>query len=72
MTNPTCCTERILVVEDDRALCSLLSTLLGVEGYRHGRACDGAERAGEFSHSDDAVVIDVMLPRPRGSTLARA
>ena len=47
MPNPTCCSERILVVEDDRDLCGLLSTLLDVEGYRTDVACDGADAVAE-------------------------
>ena len=55
--------ERILVVEDDRGLCELLSTLLDVEGYRTVTACDGADAVKKVAaERPDAIVLDVMLP----------
>ena len=72
MPNPTCCSERILVVEDDQALCSLLSTLLGVEGYRTEVSCDGSDAVQKvLAQRPDAVVLDVMLPGRDGFEICR-
>jgi two-component system, OmpR family, response regulator len=72
MHNPTCCSERILVVEDDRHLCGLLSTLLDVEGYRTAVACDGADALEKvLAERPDAVVLDVMLPGRDGFEICR-
>jgi len=68
---PTCC-ERILVVEDDRDLCGLLSTLLDVEGYKTATACDGSDAVERvLSERPDAVVLDVMLPNRSGFEICR-
>ena len=72
MGNSTCCSERILVVEDDQALCSLLSTLLGVEGYRTEVSCDGVDAVQKvLAERPDAVVLDVMLPGRDGFEICR-
>ena len=66
------CSERILVVEDDRDLCELLSTLLGVEGYRTETASDGADAVQRVvAGRPDAVVLDVMLPGRSGFDICR-
>ena len=52
MPNPTCCSERILVVEDDRDLCGLLSTLLDVEGYRTAVACPARRHSAQHGACD--------------------
>lgn len=64
--------ERILVVEDDRELCDLLSTLLGVEGYETATARDGTDAVGRvLSERPDAIVLDVMLPGRSGFDICR-
>jgi DNA-binding response OmpR family regulator len=66
------CSERILVVEDDRDLCELLSTLLGVEGYRTETTGDGADAVQRIvAARPDAVVLDVMLPGRSGFDICR-
>ena len=66
------CSERILVVEDDRDLCNLLSTLLGFEGYRTATASDGSEAVQRvLSERPDAIVLDVMLPGRSGFDICR-
>jgi two-component system, OmpR family, response regulator len=66
------CSERILVVEDDRELCGLLSTLLQVEGYCTAAVCDGADAVGKvLAERPDAVVLDVMLPGRDGFEICR-
>jgi two-component system, OmpR family, response regulator len=63
---------RILVVEDDRDLCNLLSTLLDVEGYKTDTACDGGNIVERVAtERPDAVVLDVMLPGRSGFDICR-
>jgi len=62
----------ILVVDDDEEIRSLLSTLLGNEGYRVMSAADGAEMFARMSHSrPDLILLDVMLPGRDGFDLCR-
>ena len=64
--------ERILVVEDDHDLCSLLSNLLGFEGYATATASDGSEAVQRvLAERPDAVVLDVMLPGRSGFDICR-
>jgi len=63
---------RILVVEDDRDLCNLLSTLLDVEGYKTETSCDGDDVVARVAQQrPDAVVLDVMLPGRSGFDICR-
>ncbi len=65
--------ERILLVEDEQALCMTLSDRLRSEGYEVDCANDGEE--GLRSASDgayDLVLLDVMLPRKSGFDVCRA
>ena len=64
--------DRLLVVDDDTELCSLVTRYLGAEGFQvdsvnHGQ--EGIERAlsGEYS----LVVLDVMLPGVNGFDVLR-
>jgi len=64
--------ERILVVEDDVELCSLLCALLQAEGY----LADGVHRGDAAvdrvtADCPDAVVLDVMLPGMSGYEVCR-
>ena len=63
---------RILVIDDDLELCSLMSELLSRENYaveckHEGRG--GLERA--LSGQDDLLVLDVMLPGVDGFEILR-
>lgn len=59
--------ERILVVEDDEDLCSLLCRFLASAGYRAEGVHDGLSAVGRVkSDPPDAVVLDVMLPGKNG------
>jgi two-component system response regulator MprA len=63
---------QVLVAEDDRRMARLLEQGLSEEGHHITVAYDG-ETALSFalSHSFDAIVLDVMLPRMDGLTVAR-
>lgn len=63
---------RILLIDDDVELCSLLDELLKREGFTTETAHDGAvglERA--LSGQFDLIVLDVMLPRLDGFEVLR-
>jgi two-component system response regulator CpxR len=64
--------ERILVIDDDVELCSLVAEYLGPEGFEVESVADGArglDRAASGGHS--LVVLDVMLPGLNGFDLLR-
>jgi CheY-like chemotaxis protein len=67
--------QRILVVDDDRELRSLLQALLESEGYAVDTACDGQiawEKLESQPGAYEAVFLDVNLPRMTGLQLIRA
>ena len=64
---------KILVAEDDKALCDLVCAMLRSNGFEAVACADGAEalRAAE-GQPFDLIVSDVMMPRMDGFELARA
>ena len=65
---------RLLIVDDDRELTSMLTEYLGNEGFRVEVSHDGAE-AGRLLGTGiryDLVVLDVMLPGTNGLDLLRS
>ncbi|OGB06785.1 MAG: two-component system response regulator OmpR [Burkholderiales bacterium RIFCSPHIGHO2_12_FULL_69_20] len=64
---------RILVVDDDPALCGLLADYLGASGFDVDTAGDGRQMRERMALAwPDALVLDLMLPGEDGLTLARA
>lgn len=66
--------ECVLVAEDDPSVRRLLCTLLRNAGYTVLEAADGEEalaRAGEISGDIDLLLADIVMPRLRGTALAR-
>ncbi|MFA5924108.1 MAG: response regulator [Methylococcaceae bacterium] len=64
--------QRILVVDDDKALRELVADYLGVSGYGVEVAGDGAAmRVVLGEHTVDLVVLDLMLPGEDGLSLLR-
>ncbi|MBL8835291.1 MAG: response regulator [Alphaproteobacteria bacterium] len=61
---PAAAAERILLVEDDREVLTLLDTLLGSLGYRVELASDGAAALRILAAHDDVALLltDVVLP----------
>lgn len=58
---------RVLVVEDDEAICVLLSTLLTRKGYEVERAKNGAEAIQMLAASSySAILLDLMMPVSSG------
>jgi two-component system, OmpR family, response regulator len=62
----------LLIVDDDRELCSLLSKFLGRHCYRVSVARDGNEMASILEASRvNLVILDLMLPGEDGLKLCR-
>ena len=65
-------TLRVLVVEDDREIRSLLQSALGVEGFEVRTAVTVSEAAALLRHAPpDVVLLDLGLPDGDGSALVR-
>jgi two-component system OmpR family response regulator len=62
----------ILIVDDEQELCTLVQEYLSGEGYRVSVAYDGNAMRQVIGQSPvDVVLLDVVLPREDGLTLAR-
>jgi DNA-binding response OmpR family regulator len=63
---------RILLVDDEQAILTLLSFPLRKEGYEVVRAADGREALARFAEASfDLVVLDVMMPKLDGLEVCR-
>ncbi len=63
---------RILLVDDEQSIQTLLSYPLRKDGYEVVRAADGREALARFAEEAfDLVVLDVMLPRLDGLEVCR-
>lgn len=59
--------KRILIVDDDPQIRTLLRTVLEGHGYVVGHAADGAEAAGLIrDEAPDLVVTDIFMPEADG------
>ena len=59
--------RRILVVDDEDALRTVLSAELNSEGYDVGTAADGAEALSELQKEKfDLVLLDIKMPNMNG------
>ena len=64
--------SRILLVDDERAILTLLSYPLRKDGYEGVQAADGSEALSRFAESRfDLVVLDVMMPKLDGLEVCR-
>lgn len=67
MTAFTLTDRRILIVDDDRAICELIDMRLGVQGVRTATAHDGLNalaRVRDFR--PHAMILDINMPRMDG------
>ena len=63
---------RILLVDDEQSIQTLLSYPLHKEGYEVVQACDGYQALERFDEQPfDLVVLDLMLPRIEGLEVCR-
>jgi DNA-binding response OmpR family regulator len=63
---------RILLVDDEQAILTLLSYPLQQDGYEVVRASDGVEALARFEETDfDLVVLDVSMPHIDGLEVCR-
>ncbi len=64
--------SRILLVDDEQAILTLLSYPLRKDGYEVVQAADGREAIARFAESGfDLVVLDVMMPNLDGLEVCR-
>ncbi len=63
---------RILVVDDDPAVRSVVTDALQQDGYQVDAACNGQQALTSFAkHPPDALVLDLDMPVMDGPTLVR-
>ena len=63
---------KILVVEDDPGVQTLLNRILSRRGYAVECACDGADALNRLAaHSYDVVLLDLAMPRVSGVDVLR-
>jgi two-component system OmpR family response regulator len=62
----------LLIVDDDREICDLLSTFLSRQGYRMSVAHDGKALMRQLEAARiDLIILDLMLPGEDGLSLCR-
>lgn len=70
--NPEAKPGRILIVDDDRAMCQLLIDLLRDDGYTAEVAYDGESALDKYHAAPfDLTVTDLMMPKMRGIELVQ-
>ncbi len=64
--------SRILLVDDEQAILTLLSYPLRKDGYHVVQAANGSEALNRFAESTfDLIVLDVMMPKIDGLEVCR-
>ena len=64
--------DRILVVDDERAIADIIKFNLEKEGYLVQTAYDGVEAMEKMHNSDiDLAILDVMMPKKDGFEVLR-
>ena len=62
----------VLLIDDDRELCSLLADFLSLEGFQASAIHHGSDAVAHCrKHSYDAIVLDIMLPGLQGLDVLR-
>ncbi len=63
---------RVLLVDDDRELCQMLTEYLDAENFKVKSVHDGADALAELQRSDyEILILDVMLPSVGGFDVLR-
>lgn len=60
--------SKILLVDDDREITSLLEELLELEGFEVVVAYDGEQAISMLDNSIDLLLLDIMMPKKTVST----
>jgi DNA-binding response OmpR family regulator len=64
--------RRVLIVDDDQALRTVLATALGDEGFTVSQAGDGAAGLHHFENvGADLVILDILMPEMDGLEVCR-
>jgi DNA-binding response OmpR family regulator len=64
---------RILIVDDDKEIVSMLKERLQMEGYDTAAAYDGEEGLVKIKETDpDVILLDLMLPKLNGYEVLKA
>ncbi|MBU1038161.1 MAG: response regulator [Candidatus Omnitrophica bacterium] len=59
--------QKILIIDDEKAVVDMLSDFLGTQGYAVSKAYDGEEGIRKFdSDKPDIVMCDIRMPRKDG------
>lgn len=61
--------KKLLVVDDDLEIASLLSELLELEGYTVEIANNGIQALEKFDSTIDLILLDIMMPQMNGLSL---
>ena len=65
-------TTTVLIIDDDKELCSLLADFLKLEGFHTQAQHDGAQAVAHCrEHQYDAIILDIMLPGLQGLEVLR-
>lgn len=59
-------TPKILLVDDEAAICHLIKLHFQTEGYLVYTASDAEEAAGMLSHTPDLILLDINMPEVDG------
>ncbi|MGE0388170.1 MAG: response regulator [Gammaproteobacteria bacterium] len=64
--------QRLLIIDDDVALCDLLREYLGAEGFAVQAVHDGGSALAQVrAQAPDAIILDIMLPGRGGLDVLR-
>ena len=62
----------VLIIDDDRELCTLLCDFLALDGFAPSAIHDGQEAVDYCRRNNhDAIVLDIMLPGMQGLDVLR-
>jgi len=62
--------RRILIVDDERDIVTILKLALGKAGYEVSEAYDGVEALGKVAEQKpDLILLDIMMPRLDGHSV---
>lgn len=57
---------KLLLVDDEKAICNLIKLHFQTEGYLVYTACDAEEAAKMLAHAPDLILLDINMPEVDG------